>query len=82
LPVSGAETVVKVRNKLVHPKESLYETLYKHEGIVREAWQLTLEYLMLIILWDIGYLGSYQRISKLDRWHGQVEPMPWSRDDQ
>lgn len=73
----GADVVTRVRNRLVHPKEA-QEPVYGTEGLVTETWLLTRHYLALLVLHSIGYRGSYQNLSRTNRWVGETEPVPWS----
>ncbi|MFC6512200.1 hypothetical protein ACFQFR_04115 [Streptomyces goshikiensis] len=75
-PADGADVVTRVRNRLVHPKET-QEPVYGVQGLVTDIWLLTRHYLALLVLRSIGYLGSYQDLSKTNRLVGETEPVPW-----
>lgn len=76
-PLSGPAAITKVRNKIVHP-ENIRDKLYKESGIPRDAWLLTVQYLTLLLLWELKYAGKYQKIIPPNRWFGEVEPVPWT----
>ncbi|MBU8553027.1 hypothetical protein IMX12_30125 [Streptomyces sp. Babs14] len=73
----GADVVTRVRNRLVHPKET-QEPVYGVKGLVTETWLLTRHYLALLVLRSIGYQGTYQNLSRTNRWTGETEPVPWA----
>ncbi|MGW4024670.1 hypothetical protein [Streptomyces sp. NPDC005009] len=73
----SADIVTRVRNRLVHPKET-QEPVYSVKGLVTETWLLTRHYLALLVLRSIGYRGSYQDLSRTNRWVGETEPVPWT----
>jgi hypothetical protein len=73
----GADVVTRVRNRLVHPKET-QEPVYGVKGLVTDSWLLTRHYLALLVLRSIGYRGSYQDLSRTNRWVGETEPVPWA----
>ncbi|MFG3120809.1 hypothetical protein ACGFYO_02270 [Streptomyces sp. NPDC048201] len=76
-PADGADVVTRVRNRLVHPKEA-QELVYGVKGLVTETWLLTRHYLALLVLRSIGYRGSYQDLSRTNRWLGETESVPWA----
>ncbi|MFG2926717.1 hypothetical protein ACGFYA_35110 [Streptomyces sp. NPDC048305] len=76
-PADGADVVTRVRNRLVHPKET-QEPVYGVKGLVTDTWLLTRHYLALLVLRSIGYRGSYQDLSRTNRWVGETEPVPWA----
>ena len=41
-------------------------------GTVQDAWRLRYDYLRLLILWEIGYTGTYQPLADLTRWAGNT----------
>ncbi|WP_399932411.1 hypothetical protein [Streptomyces kanamyceticus] len=61
----------------MHPKET-QEPVYSVKGLVTEIRLLTRHYLVLLLLRSIGYRGSYQDLSRTNRWVGQTEPVPWA----
>ncbi|MFF1651028.1 hypothetical protein [Streptomyces sp. NPDC058240] len=73
----GADVVTRVRNRLVHPKET-QEPVYGGKGLVTETWLLTAIYLALLVLRSIGYRSFYQDLSRTNRWAGETEPVPWA----
>ncbi|PAK26235.1 hypothetical protein CJD44_11575 [Streptomyces sp. alain-838] len=73
----GADVVTRVRNSLVHPKET-QEPVYGVKRLVTETWLLTRHYLVLLVLRSIGYQGTYQDLSRTNRWAGESEPVPWA----
>ncbi|MGW4730143.1 hypothetical protein ACWEQC_13395 [Streptomyces shenzhenensis] len=73
----GADVVTRVRNRLVHPKET-QEPVYAVKGLVAETWLLTRHYLALLVLRSIGYRGSYQDLSRTNGWVGETKPVPWA----
>ncbi|MYV47047.1 hypothetical protein [Streptomyces sp. SID2888] len=75
--VDSADVLTRVRNRLVHPKET-QESIYGVKGLVTETWLLTRHYLALLVLHSIGYRGSYQDLSRTNRWVGSTEPVPWA----
>lgn len=75
--IDGPTAVTRVRNRLVHPKDP-QDQIYRHEGLVRDAWLLSLNYVTLLILHSIGYRGSYGDLSHLTRWAGETNPVPWA----
>ncbi|MGH3565221.1 MAG: hypothetical protein ACRDRH_04155 [Pseudonocardia sp.] len=80
-PVRDApEAATRVRNKIVHPK-SLPEGLYRHDGLVRETWFLTHQYLVLLTLHHIGFSGSFQQMLRPGGRSGVVQPVPWTGED-
>jgi hypothetical protein len=76
-PADGADVVTRVRNRLVHPKET-QGPVYGVKGLVTDTWLLTRHYLALLVLRSIGYRGSYQDLSRTNRWAGETEPVPWA----
>ncbi|NEB11288.1 hypothetical protein G3I32_21020 [Streptomyces coelicoflavus] len=73
----SADVVTRVRNRLVHPKET-QEPVYSVKGLVTETWLLTRHYLTLLVLRSIGYRGAYQDLSRTNRWVGETERVPWA----
>ncbi|CAM5656272.1 MULTISPECIES: hypothetical protein [Streptomyces] len=72
----GADVATRVRNRLVHPKET-QEPVYAVKGLVTDTWLLTRHYLALLVLHSIGYRGSYKDLSMTNGWVGETEPVPW-----
>lgn len=75
--LDGPGAVVYIRNHLVHPKR-LQEDVYKNQGLTRDAWLLVRHYVNLLILFSIGYDGSFARLLPPWGWAGTVEPVPWT----
>lgn len=74
--LDGADIVTQIRNQLVHPKGAL-EALYEFQGLLTEVWLLSRHYLVLLILHDLGYRGTYRDLRKLEGWAGDVGDVPW-----
>jgi hypothetical protein len=75
--LDGPGAVVHVRNHLVHPTR-LQEDIYKNRGLTRDAWLLVRHYVNLLILFSVGYSGSFARLLPPWGWAGEVEPVPWT----
>lgn len=75
--MDGPTAVTRVRNRLVHPKNP-QDQIYRHDGLPRDAWLLSLNYVTLLILHSIGYRGSYGDLSNVNRWAGEASPVPWA----
>lgn len=73
----GPAAVVHVRNELVHPGE-LDESIYRFDGLLREAWFLIQQYLVLLLLHHVGFHGSYQPLIRPGSWVGDVQLVPWA----
>lgn len=72
------ETLRHLRNDLVHPKPRGTLNPYHVEGALVDAWRLSLHYLELLILNDLGYSGTYgSRLHVEGRQEGDVEAVPW-----
>lgn len=69
----GPQCVAEIRNSVVHPNHKKGIKLQK--GIF-EAWNLGQWYIELILLRLFQYKGSYSNRLKLNRWRGEVEPIP------
>lgn len=78
-PLNGPLAVVRIRNALVHPTWHQDE-VYRHAGLIQEAWFLTQHYLVLLILHHVGYTGSYQPMLRPGGWAGDVERVPWETE--
>jgi hypothetical protein len=74
--LDGPGVVTQIRNRLVHPKAA-QERVYRLDGLVAEVWLLTRHYLVLLILYSLGYQGSYRDLRKLRRLAGDVDKVPW-----
>lgn len=76
---SGPRILHKVRNMIVHPTSDGHTLYERFDGLVTEAWLLAHHYLVLLVLHDLGYRGSAQRILRPGGWEGDVEAVPWVR---
>lgn len=74
----GPAAIVRVRNRLVHPKR-LRQEVYHLDGLVRDTWLLARYYAILLILYSVNYRGSYQRLLPPCGWVGEVELVPWAQ---
>jgi len=74
--LDGADIVTQIRNQLVHPKDAL-ETIYEFQGLLTEVWLLARHYLVLLILQNLGYRGTYRDLRKLEGWAGDVGEVLW-----
>ncbi|MEU5873843.1 hypothetical protein AB0A73_20075 [Glycomyces sp. NPDC047369] len=74
--LDGPDIVTRIRNKLVHPKGA-QESIYRHDGLLREVWCVTRHYLSLLVLHSLGYEGSYRDLRKLSGWASEVVVVPW-----
>ncbi|MGI5180577.1 hypothetical protein ACQEVZ_30115 [Dactylosporangium sp. CA-152071] len=73
----GPEAATWVRNRLIHPKDP-YDRIYTRESLVVEAWQLSREYICLLVLHAIGYRGGYLSPIPPHGWLGDPAPVPWA----
>jgi hypothetical protein len=74
--LNGPEAIAWVRNRLVHPKDM--GEPYRLEGLLVEAWQLLMHYSELLLLFDLGYAGSYCARFPAGRWAHDSRPVPWA----
>ncbi|MBW0090956.1 hypothetical protein I4I77_15325 [Pseudonocardia sp. KRD-188] len=74
---SGPRILHKVRNMIVHPTSDGHALYERFDGLVTEAWLLAHHYLVLLVLHDLGYRGSVQKILRPGGWEGDVEAVPW-----
>lgn len=70
----GPQAFVGVRNRLVHPPKT---NRVEMELPYFEAYTLGKWYVELILLSACGYSGKYSNRTKLHRWVGEVEDVPW-----
>jgi hypothetical protein len=70
----GPQAFVGVRNRLVHPPK-LNRMDMKLPYF--EAYTLGKWYVELILLSTCGYAGKYSNRTKIHRWVGEVEDVPW-----
>lgn len=76
--VDGPHAVTDIRNKLVHPKpKNLQRISTLPYDALRDAHNLGLWYLELILLYLFNYKGDYANRLPYQRYAGQVEPVPW-----
>ena len=73
--LDGPESVTRVRNKLVHPKKPA--EVYQIEGLVVQAWQLSMHYGDLLLLSRLGYHGKYMPRFPPGRWAHSSVDVPW-----
>jgi len=74
--LDGPDVVTQIRNRLVHPRGA-QDQVYRLEGLLAEVWRLTRHYLVLLILYSLGYQGSYRDLRKTAGWAGEVGSVPW-----
>jgi hypothetical protein len=74
--LDGADVVTQIRNRLVHPAAA-QELVYRLEGLVAEVWRLSRHYLVLLILYSLGYQGEYRDLRQLGGWASDVDKVPW-----
>ncbi|MFZ3498236.1 hypothetical protein ACODT5_34280 [Streptomyces sp. 5.8] len=75
--LDGPEALTRVRNSLVHPKES-QKKIYGRERVVVDAWLLARHYLTLLILESLGYHGDHRNLAQMGSWQGEVSQTPWA----
>jgi hypothetical protein len=75
-PLDGADVVTQIRNRLVHPAGA-QELVYRLGGLVAEVWRLSRHYLVLLILYSLGYQGGYRDLRQLGGWDSDVDKVPW-----
>lgn len=78
LPKTAPAIACWVRNMIVHPtghEDVLYGV---GNNVVEEAWTVTHQYLVLLLLHHVGYMGSYRPMLKPGGWEYEVEPVPWA----
>lgn len=74
--LDGPGAVTRVRNELVHPKDS--KEPYRIKLQVWQAAQLLMEYGELLLLCRLGYQGGFCRRYPPGRWVGTSELVPWT----
>ena len=74
--IDGPTAVTRVRNRLIHPKTP-QDQIYKHDGLVEDAWHLSRRYVTLLLLHSIGYHGEYIDPVRNTGWEGTTAPVPW-----
>jgi hypothetical protein len=70
----GPQAFVGVRNRLVHPPKLNQKNM---KLPYFEAYTLGKWYVELILLSACGYTGKYSNRTKIRRWVGEVENVPW-----
>lgn len=76
----SCDTIVQVRNDLVHSDKSRSARLsgYGHHQVIKEAWQLNLFYIELALLRILGYNGNfYNRLGSTENPDGFEQIVPW-----
>jgi hypothetical protein len=73
--LDGPEVLTFIRNRLVHPPKP---TAVGEKVPYYEAYSLAKWYLELAVLSVCGYKGEYSNRTRLRRWVGQVERVPWA----
>jgi hypothetical protein len=71
----GPQAFVSVRNRLIHPPKlnRKHMNLPSFEAYILGKW-----YVELILLSACGYSGKYSNRTKIRRWIGDVEDVPWA----
>jgi hypothetical protein len=77
--LDGPSSFTTIRNRIVHPGKKK-GGINPSKAPLFECWNLGLWYLELLLLFIFEYKGSYANRLKLDRWVGQVEELPWSKN--
>lgn len=70
----GPQAFVGVRNRLVHPPKLNQKNM---KLPYFEAYTLGKWYVELILLSACGYTGKYSNRTKIRRWVGEIENVPW-----
>lgn len=73
----GPELVTCLRNRLTHPKDAHEPYRIKH--LVFRAWELSMQYVELLLLHELGYRGQFCRRIPPREWVHTREPVPWVR---
>ncbi|HEY9465842.1 MAG TPA: hypothetical protein VIR54_22260 [Vicinamibacterales bacterium] len=74
--LDGPTAATRVRNRLIHP-QTPQDQIYRHDGLVEDAWRLTRRYVTLLLLHSIGYRGAYIDPVHTTGWEGTTAPVPW-----
>ncbi len=69
----GPEAITHLRNDITHPRQDRAWT----SPAMIEAWKLSLWYIELSLLAWLGYRGQHNRRTRVNRWVGLVDPVPW-----
>jgi hypothetical protein len=75
--LDGADMVTQIRNRLVHPAGG-QELVYRLAGLPAEVWRLNRHYLALLVLYSLGYQGTYWDLRNLSGFAGDVDKVPWA----
>ena len=75
----SCETLAEFRNGFVHPNEKRRNIVLRGDALASfEAWQLSLWYQELALLYLLDHQGQYRNRTTA-AWVGQVEQVPWNR---
>ena len=72
--LDAPQAITEVRNTLVHPENKRRGQFGK---VLFSVWNLSQWYLELALLRICEYSGTYGNRLILQRWIGNVEPVPW-----
>ena len=75
--LDAPHALTEIRNSLVHPENKKRGRL---DTVYYEAWNLGLWFLEMGILAICCFSGKYRNRLKKQRWIGQVEDVPWSKN--
>lgn len=75
--LDGPTAVTRVRNRLIHP-QTPEDQIYRHDGLVEDAWLLSRNYVTLLILHSISYRGSFVNLAQQTGWEGDAALVPWA----
>ena len=74
----GPHALTELRNDMIHAKQR-YETV--PSGVHYEAKNLGLWYVEMVLLRFFKYCGVYSN-RLVERWVGEVEPVPWAQESE
>lgn len=74
--LDGPAALTRVRNKLVHPKDPA--AVYGIDGLVVQAWQLSMHYGVLLLLGRLNYVGCFLPPFPPGRFVFDAEVVPWN----
>lgn len=74
--IDAPHAITEIRNSLVHPEHKRRGQI---SGAFFPAWNLGQWYLELALLRICEYSGTYGNRLILQRWVGNVEPVPWQK---
>lgn len=74
----GPQSVVSVRNRLIHPPEDIGDPEWPTGDELYETWQLSCMYLELVLLRLLGYEGTF--LSRVDEpfYAAKAKKVPWA----